>query len=555
MGDYGQVHHLNEAFPPSQMLSEDIPSGPGASKEAVLSKLSLFRLWSWIERVEAPSMESEEIEGDVQSPARSLLDAGVVQLFSLDGTLLQDEVFFLETFSCNIYRSASRVLALTSCGWAGKFGLDIVLAECEALGEYERSAALAVWHGDIGAAVEALQRASEAVRNHLAGKKTLDSSFATSEYAETLDLIAMSVAGFGGKNSAQNSVWHNACSKLLQRSDLSDRNSKTSRTVYLRALIYFLLNIGMEKSFDYILGNEYLAFGDRIAFACRFLDRSHLQSYLLNCLTKSQEVGSVEGLVISGLSKEGIKILQAFVDRTSDVQTAALVVSRVLLPPDWTEERKICTEWVETYRGLLNTWQMWQSRAMFDVDRAETLRRLKARGNDPSSTRRMQTRRQGLRVPDTDGLTSIPAALDARCNYCSSPLGLKRHEGNANQWLSKMKPVLSCCPQCRKPLPRCAICLLSLGALNPYMQLTRERSRPISRGGNPTSGQDDLGALPLAEWFTWCMNCKHGGHAHHLVEWFANHETCPVSGCDCFCQFDGIQKLSRPALAKKEGSS
>jgi hypothetical protein len=65
------------------------------------------------------------------------------------------------------------------------------------------------------------------------------------------------------------------------------------------------------------------------------------------------------------------------------------------------------------------------------------------------------------------------------------------------------------------------------------------------------NGQDDFGALPLAEWFTWCMNCKHGGHAHHLVGWFANQETCPVSGCECRCQFDGIQKLSRPALAKK----
>lgn len=534
------------------MLSEDIPSGAGISKDVLLSRLSLFRLWSWIERVEALSTELDEVDGDVQSPLRSLLDAGILQLFSGDG-LLRDDVVFSETLSCNVYLNVSRILALTSCGWAGKFSLEIVLAECEALGEYERSAALAVWHGDIGAAVEALQRASEAVRDNLAGTKNLDSSLSTPEYAETLDLIAMCVAGFGGTSSAQTSVWQNACAKLIQRRDLSDPRFKTSRTVYLHALCYFLLNVGTERSFDYILGNEFLAYGDRIAFACRFLDQTQLQSYLYGCLEKCQQVGNVEGLVISGLSKEGIKILQAFVDRTADVQTAALVVSRVLLPPDWTDERKICTEWVETYRGLLNTWQMWQSRAMFDVDRAEAIRRLKAKGNDHSGPRRIQNRRQGSRVADADGLTSIPAALDARCNYCSSPLGLKRHEGNANQWLSKMKPVLSCCPQCRKPLPRCAICLLSLGALNPYMQLTRERSRPIPRGGgNAASGQDDLGALPLAEWFTWCMNCKHGGHAHHLVGWFANHETCPVSGCDCFCQFDGIQKLSRPALAKRQ---
>lgn len=533
------------------MLSEDIPSGTAVSKELLLSKLSLLRLWGWIDRMEALSAEPIEIDGEISPHAQSLLDAGIVQLFNGDETSQRDKVVFSDTLACNVYHSPSRVLALTSCGWAGKFSLDIVLAECEALGEYERSAALAVWHGDIGAAVEALQRSSEAVRDHLLGKKILNSSFVTSEYAETLDLIAMCVAGFGGTKSTQTSVWRNACSKLLQRGDLYNPHSKSSRTVYLRALCDFLLNTGFEKGFDYILDNEYLAYVDRIAFACRFLDRKQLRAYLIKCLEKCQQVGNIEGLVITGLSKDGIKILQAFVDHTSDVQTAALVVSRVLLPPDWTEERKVCAEWVETYRGLLNTWQMWQSRALFDVDRSETLRRLKTKGNDPNAHRRMQNRRQGTRVADGEGLISIPAALDARCNYCSSPLGLKRHEANANQWLSKMKPVLSCCPQCRKPLPRCAICLLSLGTLNPYMQLTRERSRPIPRSGTGNS-QDDLGALPLAEWFTWCMNCKHGGHAHHLVGWFANHETCPVSGCECHCQFDGIKKLSRPALAQRQ---
>ena len=154
---------------------------------------------------------------------------------------------------------------------------------------------------------------------------------------------------------------------------------------------------------------------------------------------------------------------------------------------------------------------------------------------------------------DPDVVACLPAQLDARCNYCSAPLGLRRSEGGSNQWLSKMKSVLSCCPQCRKPLPRCAICLLPMGCLNPYMELTRERSRTpgLLRGNSLlAASQDDLSQvsnLPFAEWFTWCMRCKHGGHAHHLVGWFANHDVCPVSGCNCQCEFDGIRKLSRPA--------
>eukprot|EP00980_Cylindrotheca_fusiformis_P000696 scaffold167_cov110-Cylindrotheca_fusiformis.AAC.24 len=66
-----------------------------------------------------------------------------------------------------------------------------------------------------------------------------------------------------------------------------------------------------------------------------------------------------------------------------------------------------------------------------------------------------------------------------------------------------MRPVLSCCPQCRKRLPRCAVCLLSLGCLNPYMELTRDRSHSGVRGNpNPSSPDDrsSLANLPFAEW-------------------------------------------------------
>lgn len=37
--------------------------------------------------------------------------------------------------------------------------------------------------------------------------------------------------------------------------------------------------------------------------------------------------------------------------------------------------------------------------------------------------------------------------------------------------------------------------------------------------------------------------------------WFANHYTCPLSNFDCRCQFDGIQKLTRPALAATRASN
>lgn len=456
--------------------------------------------------------------------------------------------------------------ALTACGWTGRFNLSNVLSECEGLGEYERSAALAVFHGSLGSAVDALQRGADAIHSHLADKSLRNVPVTAPQYAETLQLVAMCIAGYGGVDSKSSAatVWRKACESLMQRPDLNSNSLRTSRTSYLRALLTFLVNTSTSRNFDDILSDNYLSLCDRAAFACRFLAHDPLKNYLEKCIKSCQGAGNVEGLVVTGIEKEGIKILQSYVDRTADVQTAALVTSRVILPSDWTTERRVCAEVLESYRTLLNTWQMWQSRAMFDVDRADLVRKIKirqakaqtgnARVTNFQSHRIQSARRQGSRQPDPDIIPSVPAQLDARCTYCSSSLGLKRLENHANQWLSKMKPVLSCCPSCQKPLPRCAICLLSLGCLNPYMELTRERdrSRP-SRGANSLQSPDDLSSLanlPFAEWFTWCMTCKHGGHAHHLVGWFANHEVCPVSGCDCRCQFDGIQKLHRPALSK-----
>ncbi|KAG7246063.1 hypothetical protein CRUP_034798, partial [Coryphaenoides rupestris] len=36
-------------------------------------------------------------------------------------------------------------------------------------------------------------------------------------------------------------------------------------------------------------------------------------------------------------------------------------------------------------------------------------------------------------------------------------------------------------------------------------------------------------------WFTWCHNCRHGGHAGHMLSWFRDHTECPVSACTCKC--------------------
>lgn len=78
------------------------------------------------------------------------------------------------------------------------------------------------------------------------------------------------------------------------------------------------------------------------------------------------------------------------------------------------------------------------------------------------------------------------------------------------------------CPKCRTSLPRCSLCLLSMGCINPSMQLQHEMSqRRHLAGGTKPEGVDeasDRNAMPFADWWTWCQGCQHGGHATHLSE-------------------------------------
>lgn len=62
---------------------------------------------------------------------------------------------------------------------------------------------------------------------------------------------------------------------------------------------------------------------------------------------------------------------------------------------------------------------------------------------------------------------------------------------------------LSSCPNCRKPLPRCAICLMHMGT---------------TQGGIGSGDNNKI--MDFSNWFTWCQSCRHGGHVAHMTHWF-----------------------------------
>lgn len=121
---------------------------------------------------------------------------------------------------------------------------------------------------------------------------------------------------------------------------------------------------------------------------------SQLTAFVQNAASLCAASGSPEGMVLTGLSDAGVDVLQRFVDRTGDVQTAALAGYRVLAAGSLSSGSQVSVErWLHrfaalhvaaaarccrcvapaphpsprSYRDVLNRWRLWRLRACLDV--------------------------------------------------------------------------------------------------------------------------------------------------------------------------------------------
>ncbi|KAI9908639.1 hypothetical protein PsorP6_016417 [Peronosclerospora sorghi] len=474
-----------------------------------------------------------------------------------------------------------------------RYELESILNRCELEGNYARAAAVAVFHGDLNAAVALLQKGA----TWLTQMQHLNVGVTSPYSPDLLQLIAMSLAGYSSSVASAGSLtlWSTMTQQLLKRSEIvSQANPR-----YFHAMLSFLCvasspnatnwNVrttqqpprrsqsrrqwgsvdglvawGASKpasagAYAVILNDETLPLSDRLAFACRFLQADELLAFVAQYEAESLECGRLEGLIVTGLNTDGVRLLQAYLDRTGDIQTLALLAAR--LPSSYVAHVSPLDTWIESYKDLLNHWQLFHERARFDVGRSQLQDMLHGfRTIVEDAGRGSPTELAGASSSST---VSVPPQLFVRCNFCNSSLslaGLLRLGGSHSSWLTRAKPKLTCCPTCRKPLPQCALCLLPFGSLNPYFELAHRRSRqtleavhtlvPSVATDQPSSvvlpepkaakheyehlGQ--LSSIPFVEWITWCQSCKHGGHAHHLADWFQAHPVCPVTDCQCVCQ-------------------
>ncbi|KAI5779450.1 hypothetical protein DFH27DRAFT_489165 [Peziza echinospora] len=342
---------------------------------------------------------------------------------------------------------ARRSLALVVCGWQfNRSDLENQIRDLERNGEYAKAAGWALFHNDIPRCIKSLSQG---------GDYTKAIATAVAGYLSHQQSVPPTTGG---------STWKELCRRMAI--DVGDP--------YLRAIYAYVAN----GEWVDVLDDVGLHLKERLGIAIRFLSDEALSNYVEGLTQQAVKEGDVEGILLTGVTEPFIELLQNYVDRTCDVQTAAIVASFAW--PRYLADERV-HGWVESYRELLNGWAKWKARGRFDVARGARGRR---QVNGPPG--------QSLNLPP-------PSTL-----------------------LPSTKATL--CPTCKKPLPRCSVCLLHLGTVN-YRLVTRD-----GKSKDPKADYE--------RWFSWCLKCNHGVHVGHGREWFGGRRgmrMCPVPDCECFC--------------------
>lgn len=164
---------------------------------------------------------------------------------------------------------------------------------------------------------------------------------------------------------------------------------------YLRALLTHLT----VRDWTEVLQEESLPLRERLAIAFQFLDDKDVSSYLRRIADRAIHDGDIHGLFITGLTGAGMDLLQAYVDTSGDVQTAALLAS---LPPVLARETR-ALRWMNTYRDLLDGWRLFHHRCQLDIERGKILK-------------------EAIECKEIQPFDWAPKQILLRCNYCGKSM-------------------------------------------------------------------------------------------------------------------------------------
>ncbi|KAG9316819.1 hypothetical protein JVU11DRAFT_2885 [Chiua virens] len=360
-------------------------------------------------------------------------------------------------------KCSQRELALQLCGWYLGDELPNAIKKWEKDGQQSRAACWLVFTRQYTRALELLMRSKDEMHHLMTGT------------------LAALIPG-------------NTPSSELR--DHSERLIVRLQDPYFRAMLTQLTS----KDWSEVLEEEALPLRERLVIAFQFLEDRALSLYLHRTAERATAKGDIEGLIVTGLTPGGIDILQNYVDRTGDIQTAAILSSYVCPAkfPDMRAER-----WLEAYRDLLDGFQLFHHRVAFDIERGEILQEAVQNGDLPP-------------------FEWAPKHVLIRCNYCSKPISPMAPDAT-----NKSRPTA--CPNCSRALPRCSVCLMTLS-------ITPDANRNAELLSTKVAFKDTIEDAIII-----CQTCRHGGHASHILDWFFGDEgnrargVCPIADCDCRC--------------------
>uniref|UniRef100_A0A8D7ZYA5 WD repeat-containing protein mio n=1 Tax=Culex pipiens TaxID=7175 RepID=A0A8D7ZYA5_CULPI len=367
-----------------------------------------------------------------------------------------------------VYRSEHRDTAQLLCGWTfdrtKESSFAAFIDELCTNKEFTRAALITCFHFKIKQAIDILGRGAEQ----------------SADPSSLLRVAAIALSGFSAERSG---LWRKQCGAA--RTQIDDP--------YLRCMFSFLAH--EKDGFETVTNETEISLSDRMAFACNFLSDLKLAEYIKGMVANCIETGDLNGLLLTGATNDGIKLLQSHLDRTEDVQTVALIAARFLTSDLLTDYR--VQYWICTYRDLLDIWGLWEQRAQLDINLGK------------------------IRSPPQNS-----RSVFLLCNFCGKNVSMTLQEDQRLRSNTAVMHKLSSCPNCRKPLPRCALCLLHMGTT----------MGAVSQGhAGIQTGQAGWQSKPFSKWFSWCQTCRHGGHTEHLAEWFNENTECPVTSCSCKC--------------------
>ena len=302
--------------------------------------------------------------------------------------------------------------------------------------------------------------------------------------------LSMALAGFHKGDADE--VWEETVSELAHH--LEDP--------YARA-IFALVRHG---DWHDVLRETALPLRDRVGIALMYLDDHELTQFINTNLVDCVSEGDIEGVVLTGLTEQAVPLFENYIRKFSDLQTAILAMS-ITCPRYFADSR--VDLWRETYRSYLDRWEMWVQRSQFDVQSVK------------------------FSTPPDAKPELCPASrqISLRCNYCDQaldrnstfapPSTSSTNFGSHSENVFEDDDSGTTCPRCHRHLPRCVICMDWLGM---------PESHPKGNGAAAMTT-----ATAMNKFISACRSCWHMSHGGHAMQWFTDHQICPVPDCECRC--------------------